>query len=83
MITNNELDPERMRHELENIYMLARVKRAKRHRYDNDGKFIGLIGPKSDDEDWDKVIKFCEQAGLRATIIRTMEAREEVERGRN
>jgi len=61
-----------MRHELENVYMLARTKRAVRHRYDNDGKVLGQIGPKSDDADWDHIIRFCEQAGLKPTILRTM-----------
>lgn len=30
------------------------------------------IGSKSSDEDWDHIIRFCEQAGLRNTILRAM-----------
>jgi hypothetical protein len=65
-------DVSKMRLALEDVYMMARMKRAKRHRYDGDGNFISLIGPKSDDEDWDRVIEFCERAGLRSSILRTM-----------
>lgn len=70
----NELDPKVMRHELENIYMLARMKRAIRHRYPEGFPEVPAeqIGPKSDDSDWDHIIRFCEQAGLRASILRTM-----------
>ena len=70
-----EQDPNKMRHELENIYMMARMKRAKRHRYDDAGNFIGLIGPKSEDGDWDRIIEFCERAGLKASILRATTAR--------
>lgn len=71
----NNFDPDKARLALEDVYMMARMKRAKRHRYDDAGKFIGLIGPKSDDEDWDRIIEFCERAGLKASILRTMTAR--------
>lgn len=70
-----EQDANRMRHELENIYMLARMKRAVRHRYPEGFPEVPAepIGPKSDDPDWDHIIRFCEQAGLRPTVLRTME----------
>lgn len=69
-----ERDPNKMRLVIEDVYMLARMKRAQRHRYDSSGNFIGLIGPKSDDPDWDKIIEFCERAGIRSSILRTMSA---------
>lgn len=61
-----------MRHELENIYMMARMKRAVRHRYPEGFPEVPAeqIGPQSDDPDWDHIIRFCEQAGLRPTILR-------------
>lgn len=67
-------DVERMRHELETIYMLAGMKRAQQRRYGEGGDFIGFIGPESDDPDWDKVIESCERAGLRASTVRASSA---------
>ncbi len=74
MFDTTELDPKRVRLELENVYMLARMKRAKRHRYNDDGSVAGMIGPKSDDPDWDNVITMCERAGLKSSIVRTVAA---------
>ena len=67
-----------MRHELENVYMLARMKRAIRYRYPEGFPEVPAepIGPRSDDPDWDNIIRFCEQAGLKPTILRTMETTE-------
>ena len=65
-----ELDQEKMRRALQNIYMLASLKRTVVHRYEN-GKSIP-IGPKSDDSDWDHIIRFCESAGLRHSIVRAV-----------
>lgn len=69
-----EKDPEKMRHELENIYMLARRKRAITHQYPEGFPAVAAIpvGPKSDDQDWDHIIRFCEQAGLRPSILKAM-----------
>lgn len=68
-----EWNENKMRHELENIYMLARKKRAVVYAYPRDFPNVPAtpIGPKSDDADWDHVIRFCEQAGLRPTVLRT------------
>jgi hypothetical protein len=60
---------------LENCYMLARRKRTIVHEYKKDvnGKEIAIpIGPKSTDTDWDNIIRFCEQAGLKQSIVRTV-----------
>lgn len=62
-------DKEKMRMAIENIYMLANRKRVVIHNY-NSGKPVA-IGPKSDDTDWDHIIRFCESAGIRQSIIRT------------
>lgn len=70
-----EQDANKMRHELENIYMLARKKRAIRHSYPDGFPDVPAvpIGPKSNDKDWDHIIRFCEQAGLRDSILKTTE----------
>lgn len=65
-----EQDADKMRHELENIYMLARMKRVIVYRYPEGGE-PEPIGPKSSDPDWDHIIRFCERAGLRQSICRT------------
>lgn len=70
-----EQDKEKMRRALEDCYMLARRKRAITHRYP-EGKPPEQIGPKSDDADWDHIIRFCEQAGLQSSILRTMEKKD-------
>lgn len=57
------------RRALENIFMLAKRKRVVTHYYEGD-KIIKTIGPKSDDADWDHIIRFCEEAGLQSSIIR-------------
>lgn len=62
-------DVEKLAYAFENVYMLASRKRTVTHRY-VDGKAIP-IGPRSEDSDWDHVIRFCENAGLRHSIVRT------------
>lgn len=71
---NVEKTRDNMRHELENIYMLARMKRVARYRYPEGFLKVPAeqVGPASDDPDWDHVIRFCEQAGLKPTVLRTM-----------
>lgn len=54
--------------------MLAMRKRVVVHRYHQDGS-SEPIGPKSDDADWDHIKRFCEQAGLKSTIIREADTR--------
>ncbi len=67
-----ELDAKKMRCALENAYMLARRKRAIMYRY-VDGKDPEPIGRRSEDADWDHIIRFCETAGLKESILRTQE----------
>lgn len=66
-------DPNRVRKlelALENCLMLARRKRANRHTYNADGT-VTPRPPKSDDTDWDHVIRFCHDAGVQESILRT------------
>lgn len=70
MIDKSELDPKQVRSALESCYMLARMKRVITFNY-NDPDNPRRIGPKSDDTDWDHIIRICEEAGLIATIVRT------------
>ncbi len=70
--TNKPSDAMALLLALENIYLLARRKRCVIHRYVKDVAIP--IGPKSEDADWDVVIKWCEQAGLKPRIIRTAKA---------
>lgn len=58
-----------MRRALEDMYMLARRKRTVTHHYPDSGP-PEQIGPKSDDTDWDHVIRLCEKAGLRPSIVK-------------
>lgn len=69
-----EQDANKMRHELENIYMLACKKRAARYHYPEGFPEVPAesIGPTSTDKDWDHIIRFCEQAGLRPIILKTL-----------
>lgn len=75
-----EQDTNKMRQELENIYMLALRKRAITNRYPEGFPEVPArpIGPKSADEDWDHIIRFCEQAGLRSSVLRTLKTESQV-----
>lgn len=69
----NEADPHRVRKlemALENCFMLASRKRARRVSYHKDGTFTPGE-PRSDDADWDHIKRFCESVGLSPSIIRT------------
>lgn len=72
-----EQDVNKMRHELENIYMLAGMKIAVRYRYPAGFPKVPAvpIGPESDDPDWDRIVRFCEQAGIRPTVIKAGKAK--------
>lgn len=66
-----EVDERKVQRALENCYMMARRKRATVYSYPNGALDPVPIGPKSDDTDWDRIIRFCEDVGLRSTILRT------------
>lgn len=68
-----EVSEKELKHEMENIYMLARLKRTVTHDYTDPANPIPR-GPKSNDPDWDHIIRFCEQAGLKVSILRTASA---------
>jgi hypothetical protein len=70
MIEDKEYDPDALLLALKDCYAIARRNRAHRRGYAEDGSIIDK-GPKSDDADWDHVIRFCERAGLKESIIRT------------
>lgn len=63
-----------LKNALMDCYMLASRQRAVSHSYakeDFDGNVVvAKHGPKSKDETWDHIIRFCEQAGLRMSIIK-------------
>lgn len=62
----------RLRLSLEDCYMLARRKRTVTYHYDS-GKRVPE-GPRSDDTDWDHIVRFCERAGLKPSILRATSA---------
>ena len=64
-------DINKMKMALKNCYMLAKRKRTVVHRYLENGQAVS-IGPKSEDADWDHIIRFCEGTGLRMSIIKTV-----------
>lgn len=66
-------DPERIRKlelALENCLMLAARKRVSRTTFDSNGNPIGKTGPKSEDADWDHIVRFCHEAGVKHSILR-------------
>lgn len=70
-------DPKRVRRlelALENCLMFARRKRAMRHTYNAVDGTCTAIGPRSDDADWDHIIRFCHDAGVSDSILRTGES---------
>jgi hypothetical protein len=77
-----EPDIKKLKRAIENCYMMAKRKRTIIHRYYSDeltGKVHSYpIGPKSTDEDWDHIIRFCESTGLKMSILRLQ--REEIEK---
>ncbi len=69
----NEADPDRVRKlemALENCFILAGRKRARRTTYHADGTFTPGE-PNSDDADWDHITRFCKGVGLDYSILRT------------
>jgi hypothetical protein len=68
---DENIDPRKLRHALENCYMLACRKRAVAYRYP-EGKEPETIGPESTDEDWEHIKRFCEFVGLRPSVLRTV-----------
>lgn len=73
----DDSDPNRVRKlelAIENCFMLASRKRCIRHTYNDDGTTTPR-GPKSDDADWDHIIRFCRAVGVSESILRTAEGK--------
>ena len=73
--SRDEQDPNRVRKlemAIENCLMLASRKRATRWTYPKGGDPVP-VGPRSDDADWDHIIRFCRVVGLEESILRTAE----------
>lgn len=62
---------------IENCFMLARRKRAIRYTYPTDGGDPIPRGPRSDDADWDHIVRFCRSVGVEESILRTAETTNE------
>jgi hypothetical protein len=59
-----------------NCYVIAKRNRMVIHKfeYSENGESIDKpIGPRSDDPEWDHIIRFCEELGLTPSILRLAE----------
>jgi hypothetical protein len=77
---NKELNIDVAKHVIENCYMLAKKKRHIVHTYEKGptGEIIPIpVGPKSEDTDWDHIIRFCESAGVQTSILHGQELSDE------
>lgn len=65
-------DIRKMKYALENCFMLANRKRSVTYTYPAGGLDPVPNGPRSDDADWDHIVRFCKDAGLSESVIRLM-----------